>query len=271
MTQPPSDDVYTHGHHPAVLRSHTFRTVENSARYLMPHLQPGRRLLDVGCGPGTITADLAARLHPGSVIGVDRSAAIVEQADSTDFGPGPRDLTFQVDDCYRLSFPDDSFDVVHAHQVLQHLSDPVAALVEMGRVVAPTGVVAVRDADYRAMAWFPRLPELDLWMELYQAVARCNRADPDAGRHLRWWARQAGFTTVECSADVWCFATAEQCAWWGHLWAERVEHSELAVQAVEYGLASGRDLARIAAGWRTWAAHPAAWFAVVNGEVLARA
>jgi hypothetical protein len=56
--------TYTHGHHESVLRSHAWRTVENSAAYLVPHLRPGLSLLDVGSGPGTITVDLAERLAP---------------------------------------------------------------------------------------------------------------------------------------------------------------------------------------------------------------
>src|SRR5690348_13442980 len=52
--------TYTHGHHESVLRSHRWRTAENSAAYLLPHLSSGATVLDIGCGPGTITADLAA-------------------------------------------------------------------------------------------------------------------------------------------------------------------------------------------------------------------
>src|SRR3712207_6000303 len=63
--------VYTHGHHESVLRSHRWRTAENSAAYLLPRLSSGTSLLDVGCGPGTITADLAARVAPGRVTAVE--------------------------------------------------------------------------------------------------------------------------------------------------------------------------------------------------------
>ncbi len=70
---------YTHGHHESVLRSHSWRTAENSAGYLLAHLQPGQSLLDIGCGPGTITVDLARRLSPGRVVGVDAAAGIVER------------------------------------------------------------------------------------------------------------------------------------------------------------------------------------------------
>ena len=53
---------YTHGHHESVLKSHTWRTIGNSAAYLEPQLAAGLSLLDVGCGPGTITVEFADRL-----------------------------------------------------------------------------------------------------------------------------------------------------------------------------------------------------------------
>ena len=72
--------AYTHGHHESVLRSHTWRTAENSSAYLLPHLRAGQSLLDVGCGPGTITADLALLVAPGEVVGLDAGAEVVAQA-----------------------------------------------------------------------------------------------------------------------------------------------------------------------------------------------
>src|SRR3954447_24913964 len=123
------EPTYTHGHHESVLRSHRWRTVENSAAYLVPHLRPGLELLDVGCGPGTITAGFATRLSPGQVRGIDFSADAIDAARRDH--PG---VDFVTGDVYTLKFEDASWDIVHAHQVLQHLSDPVAALKEMRRV-----------------------------------------------------------------------------------------------------------------------------------------
>ena len=74
--------VYTHGHHESVLRAHRWRTVDNSAAYLLPYLRPGLQLLDIGCGPGTITADFARRVSPGRVCGLDSAAAIVDAMES---------------------------------------------------------------------------------------------------------------------------------------------------------------------------------------------
>ena len=138
-------DIYTHGHHESVLRSHRWRTAENSAGYLLPFLEPGMRLLDVGCGPGTVTLDLAARVAPGETVAVDRDAGVLTEARSLLDSREISGVEFRTGDVYALAFEDESFDVVHAHQLLRHLTDPVAALAEMRRVLRAGGVLAVRD------------------------------------------------------------------------------------------------------------------------------
>ncbi len=257
---------YTHGHHESVLRSHRSRTVENSAAYLIGRLHPGVDVLDVGCGPGTITVDLAARVAPGRVFGLDNEAGIVDAA-RADAGE-VANATFQTGDVYALDFPDASFDVVHAHQVLQHLTDPVAALREMRRVCRPDGVVGVRDSDYAAMTWYPEIPALTRWLSLYHDVTRSNGAEADAGRRLRAWALAAGFSEVRGSASAWCYSTPEEREWWGGIWAERVVASRLGEQAVERGLATAEELHEIADGWRAWMAADDGWFAILHGEML---
>jgi SAM-dependent methyltransferase len=265
-----STEIYTHGHHESVLRSHTSRTAENSAGYLLESLRPGMDVLDVGCGPGTITVDLARLVAPGCVTGIDRSDDIIAQARRHSEEQGV-DVTFVTGDVYALTYGDASFDVVHAHQVLQHLSDPIAALREMRRVTQPGGIVAARDGDYACFSWAPLDPRLERWLELYRAVARRNGGEPDAGRFLKGWALAAGFTDVRASSSTWTFADPETCRWWGELWADRTELSAFGDQAVAYGLATRTELTEIAAGWREWYARPDAYFMVPHGEVLARA
>lgn len=261
------DDVYTHGHHDSVLRSHRWRTAENSAGYLLPRLRRGMAVLDIGCGPGTITTDLARVVAPGSVVGIDRSADVIETAAATD--DLPDNLTFAVGDVYSLDAGDDSVDVVHAHQMLQHLSDPVAALREMRRVCRPGGVVAVRDADYDAFTWAPGDERLSSWLRTYREVAKGNGAEPDAGRRLKAWAREAGYSEVVSSASVWCFSDELDRRWWGSLWADRVVSSDFARQAVAGGHATVVELRAMADAFRQWAEEPDGWFAVLHGEVLA--
>ncbi len=267
--RPEARPAYTHGHHDSVLRSHRWRTAENSAGYLLSSLRPGLSVLDVGCGPGTITTDLARLVAPGPVRGIDAAAAVVVQAAAN--AADIPNLEFTVGDVYDLDAANGSFDVVHAHQVLQHLTDPVSALREMRRVCRPGGLVAARDADYASMSWYPRVPALDDWMALYQQVARSNAAEPNAAPVLRHWAHSAGFAEVSSSASVWCYSTRTDVAWWGGLWADRVVESAFAEQAKNRGFADATRLAAIADGWREWLADPDAWFAVLNGEILCRA
>jgi SAM-dependent methyltransferase len=263
--------TYTHGHHESVLRSHRWRTAENSAGYLLPHLSSGATVLDVGCGPGTITADLASLVTPAGVTALETTEAALDLARAEITRRGLVNVDFAVGDVHALDFADDSFDVVHAHQVLQHVADPVAALREMRRVTKPGGLVAVRDSDYAAFTWWPRLPELDEWLALYERIARGNGGEPDAGRRLLAWAHAAGFTDVTSTASTWCFADQADRDWWGGMWADRILQSDMAAQALSSGAATEPDLRRLSGGWRAWAADPDGWLSLLHGEVICRA
>ena len=261
---------YTHGHSAAVLSAHSRRGAADSAAYLLAHLRAGMDLLDVGCGPASITADLAERVAPGRVVALDATAGALEAARAT---LRDRGLCEQVEvtrgDVMALPFEDASFDVVHAHQVLQHLADPVGALAEMRRLTRPGGIVAVRDAVYSAMTWFPEPAGMEQWRSVYMATARANGGEPDAGSRLLSWARAAGFADASASASTWCYATPADRAWQSQTWAQRCLTS-FGPRAVELGLADRADLEAMAQAWRQWGDSEDAWFVVVHGEVLAR-
>ena len=261
--------TYTHGHHATVLRSHSTRTIANSAEYLRPHLGAGMRLLDVGAGPGSITVDFAGVVGHVTATEIDENALSLSRALAT--SRGLTNLDFRVEDVHSLSFADDSFDVVHAHQVLQHVGDPVQALREMRRVTVAGGVVAARDADYAGFLWFPMLPELDRWLDLYRRAARANGGEPDAGRRLLAWARAAGFDDVTATSSTWTYATPEDRAWWGGMWADRILESALARQLVDSEMATGADLRAISEAWTRWADDGDGWYLVPHGEIIARA
>lgn len=268
---PQNVPVYTHGYHPSVLRSHSNRTVENSAAYLIPELAPGLHLLDVGSGAGTITADLAARLAPGRVTALELTREALDLSRAAIARHDEHNVDFALGNVQALGFPDGSFDIVHAHQVLQHVDDPVQALREMQRVCKPGGVVAARDADYAGFVWYPALPELDEWMRWYQHAARANGGEPNAGRRLLGWAQQAGFRDIASTSSTWCLATPEARRWWGGMWSERILKSRIARQLLDARIATQGDLERISKAWLAWADCADGWMSIVHGEVLCRA
>lgn len=258
---------YTHGHSAPVLAAHATRSAATSAGYLLPELEPGMSLLDIGCGPGTVALDLAERVRPGRVVGVDPSLEALEAARDEASRRGDRTTDFMAADVAELPFADASFDVVHAHQVLQHLQDPVGALREMARVSA--SLVAVRDVEYRTMSWYPDIPGLNMWLDTYRAIARANAAEPDAGRHLKSWARAAGLEDLQVTASTWCYTDPESVHWWSTSQAARVAGQTFTRQAVEIGR-SRADVEEMRRAWLDWGASPDAYFAMVHTELLAR-
>ncbi|PNY27165.1 methyltransferase [Tolypocladium capitatum] len=264
--------TYTHGHHASVLRSHTWRTALNSAAHLLPHLKAGMRVLDIGCGPGTITVDLAGYVPGGHVTGLERVGDILAQARGLAEEKGVANVDFVEGDANALDYADDSFDVVVCHQVLQHVKDPVGILAEMRRVTKPGGVVAARESDYGSFAWYPAVDGMEKWRWLYRRVASANGGEPDAGRMVHAWARKAGFATgaIASSSSTWCYSTDEEIAWWSGLWAERTVASAFAKTAIEGGLAGETDLDDISQAWKRWGQQEDAWFSVLHGEVICR-
>ena len=178
---------------------------ENSAGYLLDALTPDAHVLDVGCGPGTITVDLAARVPEGQVTGIDAADGVLDTARQEAQRRGQENVRFEPGNVYQLGYPDGTFDVVHAHQVLQHLSDPVAALAEMRRVCRPGGLVAARDGDYGGMFWYPAEPGS-------LSGRPCTAAWPGRWTASRtpggtcWRGCSAGFEEIAASASAWCYA-----------------------------------------------------------------
>ena len=262
---------YTHGHHESVLRVHEWRTVDNSAAYLIPHLREGMRILDVGSGPGTISIDLARRVRPGTVVGIDASAEVVERAAGLAASQGVSNVEFRVGDAYALDFDDGSFDVVHAHQVMQHLGRPVDCMREIRRVLKPGGLLAARDADYGGVIWSPESEGLARWLQLNRDIYAWNGGEAFAGRMLKRWAMAAGFGSVESSGSVWVFSSDLDREWWGGAWSERATESTFAAHAIESGHATMAELESVAEAWRAWAADPEGWLLMPHGEIIARA
>ncbi len=261
-----ADATYSHGHHASVVGAHAARTVANSASYLVPVLRPGMRILDVGCGPGSITIDLARHVgDSGRVVGIDSSPEVIETARAAAAQAGVPNVEFRVGDAYEPT-PGERYDVVHAHQVLQHLGDPIAALTAWRAV---GDLVAARDVVYSATTIHPLTPELARWREIVGALQAANGGDGDAGAKLKAWARAAGFARIETDVETWCFESAEGRAFWGGQWQERALHSSFADGTERHGLADAREREAISAAWASWTADDDGWMAMLHGWILA--
>lgn len=188
----------------------SLRTAVKEGAFFLQHLRPGMRVLDVGCGPGSITLGFAEVVLPGEVIGVDFQPSQIDQARASSEARGMMNLRFDVADAYRLPFAKHSFDAVFAHAVLWHLREPVQALAEIRRVLRLGGIVGIRDCDWGGRIYAPAMPLLERWWGLTVRIRQRNGGNPFLGRHLRGLLLEAGFERINASASSWTAGTKEE-------------------------------------------------------------
>jgi ubiquinone/menaquinone biosynthesis C-methylase UbiE len=265
-----SKSAYATDHSESVLASHRWRTLKNSAEYVIPYLKPGLKVLDVGCGPGSITVDFARYIPDGAITGIEVEASPLEEGRKLADTEGIKNVQFEVGDAQNLAYEDNTFDLVHSHQVLQHLPDPVKALSEMRRVVKPGGIVAARTSSISSI--YPESEGLKMFENILLRVSRDKGGNPHPGNHIHVWARQAGFdmNRITRSAGAWCFSTPEERAYWGGNNANRIQYSGFAKNALEGGYATKEQLAQIAAAWRDWMEEDDGWLGYLHGEIICR-
>ncbi|KAK1071129.1 hypothetical protein LTR74_003510 [Friedmanniomyces endolithicus] len=276
---PPQHNSYLPLYTPLQVAHHEWRTASNSAAYLLPSLSalatstPSLKLLDVGCGSGTISTSLAALIPSGSVTATDISPAILARAADLAAQAGVSNIVFQEADIYALPFADGTFDVVHASMVLSHLSDPVQAYREMLRVTRPNGgLVANRESDLRMWSYYPALPGLRRAHEVLLATTREGGGNVDAGAKLVAWALQAGVgrERIEVSMGTWMYSSVEERRMWGDTMAERCRRGGGRDKALGMGIATEADFESMAEAWVEWQAAEDACHGMMHGEILIR-
>jgi SAM-dependent methyltransferase len=217
------------------------------------------RLLDAGCGPGSITLGLAERVAPGEVVGIDADPAALEYARGLAAERGITNVRFESGDAYALPYDDASFDAVFSHCVLQHLADPAAAVREMHRVLRPGSVIGIADADHDTSIIYPPDPLLDRWIEVSREMRlRTSGGDVRVGQKLRALLADAGFVrtqaTIACNAD----GTDERARFIGGWQAAGLEDTAFVAEATRLDVSDERELRDIAAAWRRWGDSPGA-------------
>ena len=264
--------VYTYGHSQVVTGVHAARTAAKEAGFFLPHLRPGMRVLDLGCGPGTITAGLAAAVAPAAVVGLDVAPSVLDQARRVVGDRQLRNVSFLAGSAEDLPFPAGWFDAVFAHTLLEHVSDPMAALREARRVLKPSGLLGVRDCDWGTGAFHPPDPAVELGASLYARVWRHNGGRPNCGRELRALLRAAGFARVQTSASFRWDGSHDggngDSRRFGELLAQRLMMPNFAGPILAIGWADAALLEQTAAACAAWSREPDTFATMVMVEAI---
>jgi ubiquinone/menaquinone biosynthesis C-methylase UbiE len=231
---------YVHDDRSGATKDMATRTAAGFAAFFLPLLRPGMSLLDCGCGPGSITADLARAVSPGEAVGLDFQQSQIDAAASLATARGVSNARFVRGDIYQLPFGEATFDAAYANMVMEHLSQPLAALREMHRVLKPGGVVGVQSPDFGSMMLAPEVPLLARALELCIRFRRYNGGDPGVGRKLRAYMIDAGFGCAEASATLYFFGS-DQTTPRGAQWiVNQLGEPLMRRQVVELGWADER-------------------------------
>ena len=198
-------ESYTPGHTPNATDFMSKRSLESHGQFFLPSLAPGLSVLDCGCGPGTLTLDIADRVTPAKVWGVDFGSSQVETARANAASRAVGNVEFQEADCYSLPFAAATFDRVFSHALLEHLREPQKAVAEFHRVLRPGGEVGLCSPDWGGFILAPPSDNLSRAIEAYQALQSKNGGDVQVGRKLGVLLGETGFEVVHMSARYECY------------------------------------------------------------------
>lgn len=251
---------YSKGFSKEVSDTHSWRTVSNAVPYVIPYLKKSDKLLDVGLGPGTILRDFAN--YVGEVIGVEPTQELVDIASSQPDLPSL--VKFQLALVYNLPFEDNTFDIVHALQVVIHLAEPVKALKEMLRVCKPGGYVLLKDGDLKMMLIYPEKYE-QVITGFFQQRPRDLTTLAIAGRLLKAWAMAAGYepSKIGFSALVWTISSDSDREHWANMYCKRIADSNESDYA-----ANKKRLDGVIEAFGAWKRDPEGVILAVNGELV---
>lgn len=268
---------YTQGYSKATTSSHASRTVQSDAGFLIPHIKPTDKILDVGCGPGSITAGIAALIPNGSIIGIDISDEILAQAREAVSPRAGTNISFQKADLLAgLPFPADSFDIVFSSQLFPHLPSQdmrLQALTEMRRVLKPGGILATRDAA--ELHYYPRSYRLDQIGAGNAAKAlRDGKVGEEGwypGGEMPALVRRVGFeaANVSIGAGVTVHSGSAARQWLAERSIEKLSTNDPYRESWKRAGITDEEIEETREVLRQWAADEDAWYVALQAEILA--
>ncbi len=165
-------------------------------------LTPTMEVLDLGCGTGRLSIEIAEFLTSGKVVGIDRSAGIILAARSALKRQSIANLTFQESSSENIDLPDASCDFVYARLLFQHLSKPQLTLAEIRRVLKPGGIVCIVDVDDNLTMFYPPIASMSAFQQEFDRTQTQQGGDSQVGRKLGNYLATSGFDRIKTAIEM---------------------------------------------------------------------
>ncbi len=264
------EPAYTMGYSEEFQRLLDRRRIETHAKHLLPHLEPGLGVLDLGCGPGNFAVGLAKAVHPGEMHGIDMEASQIDIARAAAEAGGHDNARFHVGNALELPFDDGRFDVVHCHAVIMHIPQTEAVLAEIRRVLKPGGIVACREMIGDSSFAEPDFGNLAHAWRTFERLLAANGGHPQMGKELRNRLHEAGFVDIESGASFEVFATPPDVAFFHGVVQDWFLSPPVVEAATKHGVATHQQFDAWRDSLEKWKAHPGAVGGLAWGEAVAR-
>ena len=262
--------AYTMGYTPEFLQLLGRRNAETHAAYLLSHLEPGMRVLDFGCGPGTITVGLAQAVPMGEVHGVDMEHSQIDLARAAASAGGHHNAEFHVGNVYELPFEDNSFDAAHCHAVLMHVPDTLRALQEVKRVLKPEGIIGGREMIASSSFSEPMGETTDEAWATFIKLLEANGGHPEMGKELKSHLLDAGFVDIRASGSFDYFSSPADIAFLHAFIIDWFFMPRVVEAATQLGLATHEQFDRWRLEMDQWKDEPGAVGGLAFGEAIGR-
>ena len=265
----PEPDYSAFGYSEEMLQTLMRRTAETNAAHLLPHLKPGMRVLDVGCGVGNISEGLARAVAPGELYGIDREQPMVDLARVLAAAMQRENATFRVGDAARLPFDDGFFDAVHFHDVLIYIPDTQAVLAEAMRVLKPGGVIGCREIISQSSFTYPGYGVMEKSWEALEDIIATDGGHPHIGKALKPRLAQAGFTVASITISMEIYSTPDEIEFIYGIVSQWFLSRDMTETALQYGATTMELSNAIAEAYQRWKDDPGAVCGVAYGEAVA--
>ena len=246
------------------------RSAAEYADFVLPSIGKRDRVLDVGCGPGSITIGFAQ--VAAHVTGIDVDDAEFTDARAYAAEHGISNVEFREGSIYELDVPDASVDVCTLMSMMETLDDPLAGLAEVRRVLKPGGLLGASSIEYGGLILQgPGEPLLrrfyELRLKLWDAQGDVH---PYRGRELRGLLLAAGFEQVEAGITYFSYGTEERVRTFGLGRAADCRDEWYVSGVTEHGFADQDEIDALERAWTTWAESPDSFAAFAWGRATGR-